>query len=159
MVPVPESMAGLLAAQPLFAGLPGGAAELVAGCGRNVAFDPDRLLLAEGDDATTLYLIRRGLVAVEVHGPDRGGLVVDTVGPGQVVGWSWLVPPYRWTFDARAVEPVGAIAIDGACLRGKADDDPAFGYALLQRISTLLLDRLQSTRLQLLDLYGDDGRR
>ncbi len=152
-------MAELVAAQPLFAGLPSGAAELVAGCGRNVAVDRDRLLLAEGDDATTFYLIRRGLVAVEVHGPDRGSLVVDTAGPGQVVGWSWLVPPYRWTFDARAVEPVGAIAIDGACLRAKADEDPAFGYALLQRISTMLLDRLQSTRLQLLDLYGDVGPR
>jgi CRP-like cAMP-binding protein len=152
-------MADLLAAQPLFEGLPDEAAELVAGCGRNVTFDTGRLLVAEGDDAATLYLVRRGLVAIEVHGPERGALVVDTAGPGQVVGWSWLVPPYRWTFDARAVEPVGAIALDGACLRGKADEDPAFGYLLLQRVSALLLARLQATRLQLLDLYADDDRR
>jgi CRP-like cAMP-binding protein len=124
-----------------------------------VAFDAGRLLLAEGDEATTLYLLRRGRVAIEVHGGDRRTMVVETVGPGQVVGWSWLVPPCTWSFDARAIEPVGAIAIDGACLRAKAEADPEFGYAILKEIAQLLLERLQATRLRLLDLYGDTGDR
>ena len=109
--------------------------------------------------ADTFYVIRRGRVSIDVHAPGRGAEVIETVGPGSVVGWSWLVPPYRWTFDARALDDVGAIAIDGACLRAKALADPAFGFALLSRVSAVLLERLQATRLRLLDLYRgrDDG--
>jgi CRP/FNR family cyclic AMP-dependent transcriptional regulator len=156
---VSESMAGLIASHPLFAGLPGDVAATAAGCARNVVFPAGRLLLAEGDTASTLYLLRRGRVSIEVHGADRGTVVVETVGPGQVVGWSWMVPPYRWSFDARAVESVGAIAIDGTCLRHKAEVEPAFGYLVLQRVAHMLLERLQASRTQLLDLYGDDRAR
>jgi CRP-like cAMP-binding protein len=151
-----RDIADLVAEHPLLAGLPGDAVSLVAGCARNVAVDEGALLLEEGSAADTLYLVRRGIVSIEVHAPDRGRIVVETVGPGHPVGWSWMFPPYRWHFDARAVEPVGAIAVDAACLRRKADADPAFGYALLQRVSAVILERLQSTRLRLLDLYGKD---
>ncbi len=152
-------LAELVAAHPLLAGLPGDAVVSVAGCAQNVALEPGALLLAEGDPADTLYLVRRGHVAIEVHAPGRGPIVIETVGPGAAVGWSWLVPPYRWHFDARATDAVGAIAVDGACLREKAEIDPALGYALMKRVATVLLDRLQMTRLRLLDLYGADGAR
>lgn len=153
------SIAELVAEHPLLRGLPGDAVALAAGCARNVAFDEGALLLAEGDPADTFYLLRRGRVAIEVHAPGRGPITVETVGPGGTVGWSWLIPPYRWRFDVRALEPVGAIALDGTCLRDKAVDDPAFGYALLTRIVGILVDRLQATRVRLLDLYGADGDR
>lgn len=145
---------------PLLAGLPGDAAQAVAGCATEVTFKPGDLLLVEGDAADVLYLIRHGRVAIEVHWPERGRVVIETVGAGACVGWSWMVPPYRWHFDARAVEPVAAIALDGACLRSKAAADPALGYALMGRISAMLLSRLQATRVRLLDLYDrhDDGR-
>jgi len=154
-----KALAELVAAHPLLAGLPGDAVASVAGCAQNIAVDPGVLLLAEGDAADTLYLVRRGHVAIEVHAPGRGPIVIETVGPGAAVGWSWLVPPYRWHFDARATDAVGAIAVDGACLRQKAETDPALGYALMKRVATVLLDRLQMTRLRLLDLYGADGAR
>lgn len=154
-----ESMSELLMAQPLFSELPADAVETVVGCAKNAAFDAGQLLMAEGTPATTLYLLRRGSVSIEVHAPGRGGLVVQTLGPGKVVGWSWLVPPFRWSFDARAVTPVGAVAIDGTCLREKADAQPAFGYALLGRISAMLLEQLHATQIQLLDLYGHDDQR
>ncbi|HTX62205.1 MAG TPA: cyclic nucleotide-binding domain-containing protein [Acidimicrobiales bacterium] len=154
-----ESMPQLLLAQPLFADLPADAVDSVVGCAKNEVFDAGQLLLAEGAEATTLYLLRRGSVAIEVHSPGRGGLVVQTLGPGKVVGWSWLVPPFRWSFDARAVTPVGAVAIDGTCLREKADAQPGFGYALLQRISAMLLEQLHATQIQLLDLYGHGSDR
>jgi CRP/FNR family transcriptional regulator, cyclic AMP receptor protein len=150
-------VAELVAEHPLLAGLPGSAVAQVAGCAKNVAYGTGELLLVEGEEADTLYLVRRGLVAIEVHAPGRGPIVVETVGPGAVVGWSWLIPPYRWHFDARAVEPVGAIAVDGACLRSKSEADPALGYALLTRLSAILLERLQATRMRLLDLYGNPG--
>ena len=80
--------------------------------------------------------------------------MVDSAHADDVVGWSWLVPPYRWLFDARATEETSAIAFDGACLRGKCEADPAIGYALLQRVVRVMSDRLQSARVRLLDLYG-----
>ncbi len=153
------SMAEILAAHPLVAGLSGDGVALLVGCAKNVVFAPGDLLIIEGAPADTFYLVRRGHVAIEVHAPGRGGIVIETVGPGAVVGWSWLVPPYQWTFDARATDDVGAIAIDGACLRAKALSDPAFGYALLTKVSTELLARLQATRLRLLDLYADRDER
>ncbi len=148
------TVAELVASHPLLAGLPGDAVAQVAGCAKNTVFAPGELLLAEGDQADTLYLVRAGRVAIEIHAPDRGPIVVETVGPGGTVGWSWMVPPYRWQFDARAVGRVRAIALDAACLRSKADVDDALGHQLLTRIAQVLLERLQATRLRLLDLYG-----
>lgn len=153
------SLAELVARHPLLAGLPGDAVATVAGCAQNMSFDPGDLLLAEGDAADTLYLLRRGRVAIEVHAPGKGPIVVETVNPGAAVGWSWLVFPYRWHFDARALDAVGAIGIDAACLREKAERDPALGYELMKRMAAVLLERLQMTRVRLLDLYGADGAR
>jgi CRP/FNR family transcriptional regulator, cyclic AMP receptor protein len=150
-------IASEVASHPLLADLPGETVNRVAGCARNVAFKPGELLLVEGEAADTLYLVRRGRVTLEVEAPGRGRIIIETLGPGSMVGWSWLFPPYRWHFDARALEPVGAIAVDAACLREKADSDPAFGYALVRRMSSVILERLQTTRLRLLDLYGDVG--
>jgi CRP-like cAMP-binding protein len=129
----------------------------VAGCARNVAFGAGALLLAEGDPADNVYLVRRGRVAIEVRVPGLGSVVIETVGPGSVVGWSWLIPPYSWRFDARAMDPVGAVALDGACLRQRADRDPAIGYPLMSRVAAILLDRLQATRVRMLDIYGAAG--
>jgi len=155
---VPESIADLVAEHPLLAGLPGDVAALVAGCARNVAIGAGDLLLSEGDEADTLYMLRRGRVALEVRRPGHGALVIETLGPGQVVGWSWLFPPYSWQFDARATEPVGALSVDAACLRAKAEADPAFGYELMKRLASVILDRLQAARVRLLDLYGEGSR-
>ena len=153
------TVAELVASHPLLVGLPGDAVAEVAGCAHNVAFAPEELLFVEGGPADTLYLVRRGRVAIEVHAPERGPIVIETVGPGGTVGWSWLVPPYRWQFDARAIGPVGAIALDAACLRAKADADDALGHKLVSRVAAVLLERLQATRIRLLDLYGTHSDR
>ncbi len=149
-----EEIAELVSHHPLLAGLPGDVGNLVAGCARNVAFAAGDFLMSEGEAADTLYLLRRGNVALEVGPAGHGVIVVETVRPGSPVGFSWLFPPYRCLFDVRAIEPVGAIAVDAACLRQKAEADPAFGYELMKRVSEVILDRLQATRLRLLDLYG-----
>ena len=149
-----ERIGELVAQHPLLAGLPPDTAALVAGCARNVAIPRGQLLLAEGEPADTLYLLRRGRVALEVHNPGRGPLVIETLDPGAAIGWSWLFPPYRWQFDVRAIEPVGAVAVDAECLRAKAESDPAFGYELMKRVASVMLRRLQAARVRLLDLYG-----
>jgi CRP/FNR family transcriptional regulator, cyclic AMP receptor protein len=149
-----RTLAEYLPEHPFFTGLAPDAMALVVGCARNRHFRPDDVLFRTGDPADTFFVIRHGRVALEVHDPGRGGLVLATPDDGDVVGWSWLVPPYRWLFDARALGEVSAVAIDGACLRGKCDTDPALGYALMQRVALVMYDRLQDARLRLLDLYG-----
>jgi CRP/FNR family transcriptional regulator, cyclic AMP receptor protein len=154
-----ETIDTLLRASPVFEGLEPEALSLIAGCASNVRLGQGAVLFREGDEANTFYLVRHGTVALEMFVPTRGAAVIETIEPGEVVGWSWLFPPYRWHFDARALTELRATAFDGACLRGKADDDPSLGYQLMSRFAQVLIERLQWTRLRLLDLYGDGGAR
>lgn len=149
-----KSIHDLLSQQPFFAGLPAPMLELIAGCAVNVHFDEDERIISESAPADLFFVLRTGKVALEVDTPRQGPQTIETIGASQLLGVSWLVPPYRWTFGARAIEPTSAIAVDAACLRGKCDDDPELGYEMLKRFAALVRDRLQSTRLQLLDLYG-----
>jgi CRP-like cAMP-binding protein len=149
-----HTLAELLGETPVFERLDAPTLELVAGCARNEAFPQGRLIVAEGDPADTFLLVRRGRIALELHAPGRGPLVIETIEPGEVVGWSWLFPPYRWHLAVRAVDDVGAISFDGACLRRKIEDDPRLGYELMQRFARLAIDRLEHTQLRLLDVYG-----
>ncbi|MEO8518294.1 MAG: cyclic nucleotide-binding domain-containing protein [Dermatophilaceae bacterium] len=139
---------------PFFEGLDAPTLALVAGCATNISIAAGQYLCREGDPADRFFVVRRGRVAIEVHGPSAGTLVLDTADEGDVVGWSWLVPPYRSTFDARAAEATGVVAFDGACLRGKCEQDPRLGYELMQRVSKVMNGRLVAAQLRLLDLYG-----
>jgi len=139
----------------VFAGLGDAFAEQLAGCSQTAGFEAGESVFREGEPADTFYVVRRGRVALELYVPGRGALTIETIERGSVVGWSWLFPPHVWHFDARAVTPVRAVAVDGACIRGKCEEDPALGYELMQRFSAVLLERLNATRLRLADLYGD----
>lgn len=148
-----ESLAGILAGQPLLEGLQPQHVELIVGCASNVRFDPGEFVFRAGDEANHFYVVRSGRVSVEVIAPQRGAITIETVGDGDLLGWSWLIPPFQWHFDARALNLTRAIALDARCLRGKCDADPALGYELLKRFSQVMEQRLEATRLQLLDLY------
>jgi CRP-like cAMP-binding protein len=143
-----------LAATPLLVGLDPAQQAVVAGTAREVRFDRGQRLFEEGRSAVGCWVVRQGRVALDVHVPGRGTVVVQTLGPGDVVGWSWLVPPHRWQFGAVAEVETRAWALDTDRLRALADRDPAFGYALALRVTATVLDRLQATRARLLDLYG-----
>ncbi|MBJ7356279.1 cyclic nucleotide-binding domain-containing protein [Nocardioides sp.] len=148
-----QTIAQYLPEHPFFAGLDPATLELAAGCAVNVHFRPGAVLFREGDPADVFYVLRSGRVSIQMRTPTEG-VLLDTAHAGDVVGWSWLVPPYRWTFDALATEDTSAIAFDGACLRGKCENDAALGYALLQRVVQVMSGRLHSARVRLLDLYG-----
>lgn len=143
----------LIASARVFEGLERAQLEVIAGCGRNEHVDSGAFLLREGDPAERFFLIRRGTVALEVHAPART-LTIETLHAGDPVGLSWLFAPYRWQLDARALEPSELIGFDGVCLRGKCEADHDLGYQLMRRFAENLVDRLQATRLQLLDVYG-----
>jgi CRP/FNR family cyclic AMP-dependent transcriptional regulator len=152
-----ETIDTLLRDVPVFHGLRAEDLKLLAGCAGNVHFNAGAVLFREGDAADRFFLIRHGSVALELYVPARGPAIIETLEAGEVAGWSWLFPPYRWHFDARALTSVRATAFDGACLRGKCEDDPKLGYELMSRFAQVLIERLQWTRLRLLDLYGHDG--
>ena len=138
---------------PFFRGLDEPALEVVSGCATNVHFRPGDYLFHEGEPADAFYVVRHGRISLEIRTP-TDAVVLDTAHGGDVVGWSWLIPPYRWTFDARATEETSAVSFDGACLRGKCREDPVLGYALLERVVQVMSARIQSARVRLLDLYG-----
>lgn len=153
------SIADLLVAHPFFAGIDERVVRQLAGCSHNVHFRSGEHLFHEGEAADRLFVLRRGRVALDVYVPGRREGVVATLDEGDVVGWSWLVPPYRWVFDARAVTEVSAVSVDAGCLREKCSEDPALGYALMQRVAQVMYQRLQSARIRMLDVYGvDHGR-
>ncbi len=151
-----KSIPDLLDEHPFFADLDAATRELIAGCGINVHVGSDEMILTANEAADRFYVVRRGKVAVEIDSP-HGSIVLETLGAGDILGVSWMLPPYRWTFDARAIDDTSAISIDAACLRAKCDDDPALGYELFKRFAGLVHNRLQATRLQLLDVYGSDA--
>jgi CRP-like cAMP-binding protein len=139
---------------PFFQGLDDSITALLAGCASNVHVRRGEFVFHEGEPADHFYVLRRGMVAIEVRTPARG-VVLDTLQDGDVMGWSWMVPPYRWTFDARATAETSAVAFDAACLRAKFDADPHVGYELTKRFVGVMNQRLQSDRIRLLDIYGD----
>jgi CRP/FNR family cyclic AMP-dependent transcriptional regulator len=149
-----ETIDTILRAVPLFSGLADEELELMAGCGSNVHFREEELLFREGDAADTFYVVRHGSVVLELFVPGRGPVTIETIESGDVIGWSWLFPPYRWHFDARALVDVRATGFDGACLRGKCEADSRLGYDLMTRFAQVMMERLQWTRLRLLDVYG-----
>jgi CRP-like cAMP-binding protein len=147
----------LLADVPALEGLAPAQLALIAGCGQNVHFESGSVLFREGDPADTFFVIRRGAIALDIHVPAREPVTVETLHDGDLLGWSWLFPPYKWSFDGRALEEVSAISLDGACLRGKCDTDHELGYELMKRFAQVIVERLQATRLRLLDVYGRGG--
>ena len=147
------SIRDLLAAQPVLLDLEPSDIDLIAGCGHNEVFQPGALLAREDNPANQFFIVREGKVALQMH-TATGPLLIETIGSGDLVGWSWLFAPYRWVFDVAAIETTRALVIDAACLRDKCDADPVFGYRLMKRFAQVIVDRLQSTRGRLLDLYG-----
>ena len=147
----------VLAEVPFFAELSAAQVELLAGCASNVGFASGDMLFREGGAADVFYVVRHGTVAIEAFTPTRGGMTIETIGAGEVIGWSWVFPPYRWHFDARALTEVRATSFDATCLRAKCEDDPRLGYDLMKRFAQVFSERLKWTRLRLLDVYGDRG--
>ena len=149
-----ENLEPILVTHPFLKGLDERYLKLIVGCASNVRFEAGEYIFRDGEEANTFYIIRHGQVALEINAAERGHIVVESLGEGDVMGWSWLVPPYRWHYDAQATVLTRAIALDGKCLRKKCDADHSFGYELLSRFFPILMDRLKHAQMQLMDIYG-----
>jgi CRP/FNR family transcriptional regulator, cyclic AMP receptor protein len=148
-----------LAANPVLGDLASDHLELIAGCCINVAFTAGERIIAAGDPADHFWIIRHGRVDIELSGAGRGTITIDRLGPGELVGVSWIAAPYVNEFDVTAIERGSAIRVDAACLRDKCDIDHELGHELYRRFASMLRRRLRATRLQLLALYGPSDAR
>lgn len=152
-----ENLERILSGHPFFAGLDDNFCKLAAGCAKNARFEAGQFVFHEGEPADHFYLIREGRIALQVSAPGRGESTFLTLGPGEVFGINWLVPPYLWSYDARALELTRALAMDATCLRNKCEADHSLGYDLMKRLMPVLIERLHTARLQMLDLYRAHG--
>ena len=149
-----DTLEPILREHPLFAGLADAHLRLLTGCARDCRFETDQYLFHEAGSADEFYLVRHGKVALEAHVPGRAPIIFATLGENEIIGVSWMEPPYRWMFDARALEPTWAIGIDAACLRNACEADHDLGYSLMQRFLAAFVRRLHATRVQMFDIYG-----
>ncbi len=142
----------VLAAQPFLKGLSKPQLEMLSNHAMEVAFPAGKMIFTEGLAANRFYVILKGEVALESAAPKKGApaSLIQTIKSGDVIGWSWLYPPYKWNFDARAVKPTTAIIFFAATLRKQCEADPRLGFEVLKRVSKVVIKRLQATRLQLL---------
>lgn len=120
-------------------------------------YESDELLIQEGQPATALFLVVDGLAAIELYVPGRGARRLQTVEAGSAIGWSWMLTPNRWEFDARALQATRAIVIDADRLRNLFDQDCCLGLHLMRKLLLVVAERLKAARLQLLDVYGASG--
>lgn len=152
-----QTLEPYLAEHPFLLGMQKRHIELLVGCASNVRFDEGQYIFREGEEANEFFFVRHGKLAMEIFRPHKGGIVVQTLGPGDVLGWSWLFPPHFRHLDCRAVELTRAIALDGTCMRNKCEEDHELGYEIMKRFAHLMEDELSSMRLQLLDIYGEQS--
>lgn len=148
-----SSIRDLLADQKVLQGLLPEDIDLMAGCGHNQVFEAGAFLAKADEAADKFFVVREGKVSVEVNAP-TGPLLIETIGAGDLVGWSWLFPPHSWAFDVVALELTRVVVIEAKCLRDKCEADTQFGYRVIRRFTNVIVDRLQSTRMRLIDLYG-----
>ena len=148
-----KSMKEVIATQPFFDGLEHQYLTLFAGCASHRSFNEGKFLLKENKQSTQFFIIKEGKVAVEVFAGNKGTIRIQTLAEGDLVGWSWLFPPYKNQFDVIALTTTRVIAFEGSCLQKKCKDDYRFGYEMLRRMTGVIIDRLRNTRLQLVDIY------
>ncbi|ABM62272.1 Crp/Fnr family transcriptional regulator [Halorhodospira halophila] len=154
---MPASIANILSDQEFFSGLERAHVEFLAECAAARSLEQDEVLFRNGDAADAFYLIRSGGVVLEVPAISGPTLEVQRLGADQIIGWSWLIPPYRWNFNARAEDTTELLVFDGAAVIARCEADPAFGYQILKRFSALMSERLDVARQRMMDQWNPPG--
>jgi CRP-like cAMP-binding protein len=149
-----KTIASTLKELSFFKGMSEEHLKALAECAKNVQFKTGEVIFKEGDESNWFYVLKSGKVAIEVNVVGRGGMIIQTISEGDVLSWSWIVPPYKKHFGARAMQLTRAIAFDGVCVRNKCEQDHSLGYELFKRFAVIISQRLDATRLQLIDMYG-----
>jgi len=146
----PHDLDTAIATNPFLLGMSDRHVRLLAGCANRIHFDEGHIIFRQGETANRFYLIEAGTVQLEAAAESDGrAILVDTIGSGELLGWSWLFAPYEWQFTARALTEIEAIFFYGTVLREYCETDPSLGFELFKRMSEVMVKRLQSTRARL----------
>lgn len=145
----------ILREHPFFKEMDDASLKTLSGCAKNECFKAGEFIAREGEKADKFYLIRTGTVALEFDAPGRGPIIIETLHAGEILGWSWLVPPYKWSCDLRATELSRVVSLDVTCLRKKLDKDHSLGFDLYSRFTTIMARRLRAAHMQLSDMFGN----
>ncbi len=148
-----QGVAETFAKHDFLKGLSKNARTTLAAGAQPFAFEAGDCLGKEGETSTNFYVIQKGHVQMQTYSPDHGAVAMQTVGPGEVVGWSWLIWPYRWRFDCLALDKVEGLAFDAEWLREQCEKDCELGYQIAKRLLGVTASRLAATRVQLLDMF------
>ena len=149
-----EVTAAALATHPFLHGMPRDQLGVLAGISSDIRFPARHRIFEDGGNATRFWLIQSGHVSLDLHVPGEGPVVIETIGMGELLGWSWLFPPFKWAFGAVAATPVEAFEFDAPAVREACAADPGLGYELNQRITRVLAERLRATRVRLISRSG-----
>jgi CRP/FNR family transcriptional regulator, cyclic AMP receptor protein len=145
-----EVTGAALSAHPFLHGMPLGQLDVLAQVAEDVTFRAGHRLFEDGGHATRFWLIRSGYVGLDLHVPGQGRITIETIGLGELLGWSWLFPPYRWAFGAVAATHMEAFQFGGPAVRAACEADPELGYELTRRLAIVVARRLQATRIRLI---------
>ena len=149
-----ELMTTRVALHPFLAGMNRRQLAFLADCAIAVHFNKGQVIFREGQLANRLYLIETGKVILESNAGLGDPVVIDTIGAGDLLGWSWMFPPHTWHFTARAIQPTTAIFFSGTILREYCEKDHSLGYELLKRISSVMNRRMQAARKKMLTVHN-----
>lgn len=152
-----ESILEYLAGHPTFRDLDPEQIAVLAAHGSEQNLARGETLFKQDDDARRFYILRSGRVRVEIPSLYGPPLEVQSLGPDEILGWSWLIAPYRWTFAAIAETDSRLLVFDGESLLGHCEKDPAFGYALMKRFTALMSERLHAARLRMMENWSPPG--
>ncbi len=139
---------------PFFKGMNDQHLAFLVSVARPLHIEPNHFMFRQGGGADCFLVLYRGDMAIELHVGAKGARIIQTVGPGEVIGWSWMYPPHRWMYDGRALNTVDCLCLDGESVRNHMADDHEFGFEILRRFGEVIVESLNRTRLQLLDVYG-----
>jgi CRP-like cAMP-binding protein len=137
-----------------FKGIDPGYLRILEGCAGYERFEEEEWIMRQGGEANRFHIIHEGRVSLQFTSPKCGTVIVETLGEGDILGASWMFEPYRWHWDARALERTCTIAFNAVCLRGICEDDHDLGYELMKRFSRAMIKRLQAARLKCSDIYN-----
>lgn len=152
-----EKTEEILSGMPFFDGLDPDFVKFLADCARSRQVEGNQALFRQGDPASQFFLLRTGSVSIEIPAIAGPTLQVQRLGPGKILGWSWLLPPYKWSFQARAEQDSEVLEFDGRAILERCEEDPRFGYELIKRFSGLMAERLDAAHRKMMDQWSPAG--
>jgi CRP-like cAMP-binding protein len=152
-----QSIEEYLSTHAFFSGLDDSFMKFLTSSAKEVQIKEGHVLFQQGKPADKFYLVRNGKISVQVPALMGPTLELQTLGEDQILGWSWLIPPYRWNFHARALEDSEVLEFDGSAILARCEEDPKFGYELFKRFAALMSERLDAARQKMMDQWDPPG--